>query len=605
MSEDLLDYYNRELAFVRQMAAEFAEKHPRVAGHLRLSRDTVEDPHVSRLIEAFAFLNARTRMKLDDDFPELTDALLDVLYPHFLAPIPSMAIAQFGCDPASEGAVTLPRGTEIDTEPVGREPCRFRTCFDTTVWPIKLDNAQFYGSPIVAPPNPRAPHAPAALRLTLSCVDDGMTFTDLAPDTVRFFLRGQPQTVYPLYEALFNDAVSVAFADGPSDQSPVICDTDVIRAVGFEEDEGMLPYSPRSFIGYRLLTEFFVFPEKFLFFDIAGFDGKTLRGAGRTLEIFVYFDRSSTVLERGVSESTFALGCAPIVNLFKQRADPIRLTQTTHEYRVVPDARRPRGVEVYSVDDVAGTTKEGERVSFNSFFGLHHAETDSPGHRYWHARREQSIGKLTGSQTYLALVDLAFQPNVPEDLVLSIETTCLNRDVPADLPFGGGQPALDLSEPNAAITSISCVTAPTPTLRPPRGEEGYFGLVSHLALNHLSLVGDEAAASLREILSLYDFRNAPETRSMIGGVVDVRAEAATARAPGGVAGAVCRGLQIHVTLDPGQFTGQGLYLMASVLERFFGMYTWVNGFTQLVAHVRGRKGAPLKWPPRAGDQTLI
>jgi type VI secretion system protein ImpG len=605
MSDRLLDFYNRELVFIRQMGEDFARRHPGIAGHLRMSGTAIEDPHVSRLIEAFALLNARTRLKLEDDFPELTQSLLDLLYPHYLAPVPSMAIARLVPDAKAEGAATVRRRTEIDTEPVAGEICRFRTCYDTTVWPVALTAAQFSGSPVVAPANPRAPNAEGALRLTLRCMGDAMTFSDLAPDKLRFFISAQPQIAYLLYELIFNHALSVAFADGPADPAPVIADPSVITPVGFAPDEGMLPYPARSFIGYRLLTEFFAFPEKFLFFDLAGFDAKTLTGAGRTLEVFIYLDRSATELERGVTVDSLSLGCTPIVNLFEQRADPIRLTHTQSEYRVIPDARRPRGVEVYSINTVGGRTPDGTAVDFEPFFALRHSHEDSAGRRYWHAQRSPAVGGLKGTQTHLSFVDLDFNPHVPDDLIVSIETTCLNRDLPEDLPFGGGHPELRFVEPNSAVAGMRCMTAPTPTLRLNFGEGGYVRLMSHLALNHLSLSGPEAAATLREILTLYDFRDAPETRVVIGGIVGLDTRPTAARAPGGVVGAICRGLEVTATFDPARFSGSGMYLLASVLERFVALYASANSFTQFVARVKGRKRQMRKWPPRAGHREIL
>ena len=605
MSDRLLDFYNRELSFIRQMGEEFARKHPGIASHLRMSGTAIEDPHVSRLIEAFALLSARTRLKIEDDFPELTQSLLDLLYPHYLAPVPSMAIARLQPDPKAEGAATVPRLSELDTEPVGGETCRFRTCYDTTIWPVTLSGAQFSGSPVVAPPNPRAPNAEGALRLTLRCMGDKATFSDLAPDSLRFFISAQPQIAYLLYELIFNHTLSIAFADGPQDDSPVIADPSVLTPVGFADDEGMLPYPARSFIGYRLLTEFFAFPEKFLFFDLKGFDAKTLVGAGKTLEVFLYFDRSATELERGVTADSFSLGCTPIVNLFEQRADPIRLSHRQSEYRVIPDARRPKGVEVYAINRVGGRTPDGDEVTFEPFFALRHAHADSEGRRYWHATRSPAVGDLTGTQSQLSFVDLDFNPHVPDDLIVSIETICLNRDVPENLPFGGGHPELRFVEPNSAVAGMRCLTAPTATLRLDFREGGYVRLMSHLALNHLSLSGDQAAPTLREILTLYDFRDAPETRAVIGGIVDIQTKPTAARAPGGVVGAICRGLEVTVTFDPGRFSGSGMFLLASVLERFVALYASANSFTQFVARARGRKSALKKWPPRAGHREIL
>ncbi len=606
MVDDLLPYYNRELVYLRKLAGEFAEANPKVAGRLRLSADAVDDPHVARLIEAFAYLNARIRLKLDDDFPELTDALLGTLYPHYLAPIPSMSIAQFQPAPDMDGSFTLSAGAELDTEPVAGEPCRYRTCYPVDLWPIGLETVRLTGLPLVAPQNPRASRAVASLRLTLKCLADGVTFTQLAPDRLRFFLSGQPQQVYPLYELLFSNVVSVALADGVNDPDPVILDPTCIQPVGFASDEGMLPYPARSLPGYRLLTEFFTFPEKFLFFDLVGLSAKTLIEAGERMEVFIYLDRGSSDLERNLGPENLLLGCTPLVNLFRQRAEPIELTQTDFEYRVVPDARRPAALEVYSIDSVRATSPSGEQRTFLPFYDVKHAADTRARQAFWYPSRRVSGQRDPGTDVHLSIVDLDFDPAAPADWVLSIETTCVNRDLPGQLPFGGGHPHLKLTEGAAAIAAIRCVTAPTGTLRPSAGNRARWRILSHLTLNHLSLTDDELGPdALREVLRLYDFRDSPETRAIIDGVAGVSHRRTVARAPGHAVTAFCRGLEVTVEFDATAFAGGGVYLLAAVLERFMALYGSINAFTQMVAKIKGRPGILKRWPPRAGDQPLL
>ncbi len=607
MADELLPYYNRELIYVRKLAAEFAEAHPKIAGRLRLSADAIEDPHVSRLIEAFAYLNARIQFKLDDDFPELTDALLGVLYPHYLAPIPSMAIVQFAGQPDLAVPYTVPAGVELETEPVGGEICRFRTCYPVTLWPIVLEAATLTGRPLVAPANPRAAGAVASLRLTLRCRQDNLTFTDLEPDTLRFFLRGQPQEVFPLYELIMNNTVSVALADSAVDPNPVILDPDCIRPVGFGTEDGMFPYPARSFVGYRLLTEYFTFPEKFLFFDLTRLDRKTMVEAGNKLDIFLYLNRTSVDLERGVSADSFALGCTPIVNLFRQRAEPIQLSQTVTEYRVVPDARRPQATEVYSVDGVTATSPSGDEQPFLPFYAIKHTADQRRQRTFWYGARRPVSALDPATELYLTMVDLDFNPSVPADWTVSVETTCINRDLPGRLPYGGGHPYLRLAEGGGPIAGVHCITPPTPTLRPPMGRRGYWRLISHLTLNHLSLsdIADGGAEPLREILKLYDFRDSAETRKVIDAVLDVSSQRAAARVTAGASAAFCRGMEVTVTFEPEGFSGSGLFLLASVLERFLALYCSINSFTRLIATIKGRPGVLRRWPPRAGDRTLL
>jgi type VI secretion system protein ImpG len=619
MSDELLPFYNRELSFIRRLGAEFARTHPKIAGRLRLGTDASEDPHVERLIQAFAYLNARVRHKLEDDFPEITDALLGVLYPHYQLPVPSMAVVQLDLDP-DQGELTtgpvVPRHTSLETETIEGEPCRFRTCYPVTLWAIDVRLASLSPPPFKAPPAPFADHAAAILRLVLTCRSEAMTFAALELDSLRFYLKGQGQHVYPLYELLFNNLLGVALAGSHDDPAPVVLEKDAVRPVGFGRDEGLLPYPPRSFLGYRLLTEFFAFPEKFLFFDLAGWQRAQLARQGNRLEVYLYLDRGGGDLEHNLSADTFRLGCTPIVNLYRQRAEPIALTQAEWEYRVVPDARRPLAHEVYTIDAVSALSPVGESVEYAPFFSTRHAQAH--GARFWHATRRPALppdeagppGSLPdkGTEVLLSLVDPAFRVSAPADWSLDVETTCLNRDLPHRLPFGGDQPRLQLSEGGTLVAHIACLTPPTPTLRPALRKGAMWRLVSHLALNHLSMTGGDAGAeALREVLTLYDFSDSEETRAMIAGVLDVdsRRVVGRVRAEDGVGEAVVRGVEVTVRFDEKRFAGSGLFLFAAVLERFLALYCSINSFSRLTATVEGRKGELRRWPRRMGEKVLL
>jgi type VI secretion system protein ImpG len=613
VSDDLLNHYNRELSYLRHLAGEFADAYPKIATRLRLDGGGLtQDPHVERLIEAFAYLNARTRLKLDDDFPEITDALLGALYPHYLAPVPSMTIAQLALDPGQAemtSGYAVPAGALLETEPVQGEPCRFRTSYPVTLWPMEVRQASLSRPPFNAPKARVPDRAAAMLHLTVGCWSDAVQFADLTLRSLRFFLRGQPQHVGPLYELIFNNTLAIALARAPRDPEAVPLDLANLRPVGFGRDEGLLPFSARSFLGYRLLSEFFTFPTKFHFFDLAGLTPAALRGIGSQLEVFLFLDRAAPELERNVSADTFRLGCTPLVNLFRQRAEPIRLTQADWEYRVVPDARRPQATEVYSIDRVTSTSPDGEVEEYQPFFSTHHAEDLTQPRRYWHAVRRpagEAAGRVDhGTEVYLSLVNLEMQPRAPADWTVDVETTCLNRDLPHQLPFGGGQPRLQLIEGGALVSRIECLTAPTPTLRPPRRHGAMWRLISHLTLNHLSITDQgQGAAALCEILKLYDFTDSPETRGMIEGVRNVSSRRQVARVSGEGGGGICRGVEVTLHLDPARFAG-GLFLFASVVEHFLGLYASINSFTRLVVTVQGREGVLKRWPPRAGEKVIL
>lgn len=604
MIDELLNYYNSELNALRRLTTAFARAHPTVAGRLRLSEDAVEDPHVSRLLEGVALLNARIRAKIDDEFPELTDALLDQLYPHYLAPVPSMAIVELQCAKDLPRCETVPAQTEIETEPVEGEVCRFSTARPVTLWPLTIDGGNLLARPFVGPATRATAAAVAVVRLSLRCRSNDQTFAKLGVDSLQFFLRGPAATTYPLYELICNGTLAVALAESPTDPDPLFLGRENLRAVGFRGDEGVLPVSARGAVGYRLLTEFFAFPEKFLFFEVTGLRAKTSRLRG-TLQIYLYLNRSRPELEKLVGADSFALNCVPIVNLFRQQAEPIRLSQAQSEYRIVPDVRRPDALEIYSVDGVQATSPDGESVSYRAFNAVTHAGTPPGEGKFWHMVRRQSEGSGSALDGYLTLVDLDLDPSLPANWVVSVDATCTNRDLPARLPFGGGRPTLRLAKPLATVTAVAAMTVPTAALRLPNRKQGRWKLVSHLLLNHLSITGGPAGAeALKEMLRLYDYRDSPDTRAVIDAILSIRSEQRTARVAA-ERGALCRGINIEILLDESVGSESGIYLLASVLERVFALQVTINSFTRLFVAIRGKPGFTYQWPARAGDRILL
>lgn len=605
MPEDLLlTYYERELSFVRRLGAEFAAKYPKIASRLLLEAEKCEDPHVERLIQAFAFLTARIRLKLDDEFPEITEALLNVLYPHYLAPLPSMSIVQFVLDP-DQGNLTsghrIPQGARLYSQAVNGSPCRFRTCYPVTLWPLEVAKAQFEAPDKIS----RAPKAAAALRLEIRCLG-GATFSELALDSLRFFLQGENQLVYALYELLFNNVCQVQFRSltRQQDVAPIILPPRCLRAVGFDPDEGLLPYTPRSFLGYRLLQEYFAFPEKFLFFDVYELDRATRAKFRDGVEIWIFLDKPPR-LEQPVGADTFRLGCAPIVNLFEQIAEPIRLTHAETEYRVIPDVGRQSMTEVYSVNSVVSTSPYvSETVVFEPFYSFKHAVDREHQQAFWYAIRRPSLKKGdAGTEVYLALVDLNFRPTLPPLETLTVHVTCTNRDLPGKLPFGGDRGDFEL-EGAAPLARIRCLKKPTETARPPLRRGAQWRLISHLSLNYLSL-SEGGREPLQEILKLYDFSDSNVIQQQIAGITNVTSKRTVGRPASMPWNGFCRGIEVSIEFDEEKYIGSGVFLFAAVLEKFLGLYASLNSFTQLRALTKQREEPLKQWPPRAGEQILL
>lgn len=609
MSDELFLQYERELSYLRKLGGGFARAHPKIAGRLRLSGDAIEDPHVSRLVEGVAFLNARVRAKLEDDFPELTDAILGVLYPHLLAPVPSMAVVRFDPDPDMTAGFTVPRGSQLETDSDYGTPCRYRTAYPVVTWPLEVRSARLSGAPFQAPPAPRGMSPRAVLQVALGCTNRGTSLDALAPNELRFFLSGDPTQVHQLYQLIFNNVLGVAIAVSADDLAPVHLPPDCLQQVGFGRDEGLLPYSGRSSLAHRLLTEFFAFPSKFLFVDVKDLPRSKLGGPDEELHLFLYLDDTQAELEHALSADNFALGCTPVVNLFERHAEPIQLDHTESELHVVADARQPLASEIYSIDSVEALSRDGRKVEFRPFFGIDHRAADDDEHAFWYAARRPAppteSAKDEGTELHLSLVDLAHHTATLDDWVLMTEVTCLNRDLPNKLPFGGGHPKLDFAEGGGPIQAIRCITPPTPTRRNETGQGALWRLVSQLSVNHLALSSAEGASVLREILRIHDVVQAAESRTIIDGLLSLESRETAMRIDSAGLAGICRGTEVTVHLDHKRLATSGLFLFASVLERFLASSCTLNTFVQVNVTTTAREGVLRRWSPRSGTRQLL
>jgi len=612
MRDELLHYYERELTYMRRMGAEFAKTYPKVAARLQLEPNKCEDPHVERLLEGFAFLAARVHLKIDDDFPEISESLLNVVYPHFVRPVPSMSLVELRPDP-EQGKLTtglrVPRDSTLYSRAAGGVSCKFRTCYDTTLWPVSVAAAQWLSSERLRPPVRVS--EPSVLRLELRCFPD-VTFSQLDLSALRLHLSGESRLVYALYELLCRNCSRILVRDlkPGSQQQTLSLPGSVLRPAGFAENEGLLPYPRRSFIAYRMLQEYFTFPEKYLFFDLAVFDQVRAAGFGDGAEVLFLispFERSEwrAMLESDVSAQTIRLGCTPIVNLFSQTSEPVLLTQTRHEYQVVPDARRRATTEVFSVDGVVGVTPgSSEPVHYDPIYAHRHGSGGVEDRAFWHAvRRPSSWRSDGGTDVFLSFVDFSSRMVHPGVDAVTARLTCFNGDLPGRMPFTGEEGEFEF-EGGGSVRTIVALVKPTPAIQPLLGRPQFWRLISQLSLNYLSLV-EGGAEALREILSLYDTGGSTAGKRQIEGIVGLRSGPAFARVASEQGLSFVRGLRVDLELDEDQFTGSGAYLFASVLEHFLGLYASINSFSQLTARTRQRKGELREWPPRAGWKALL
>ena len=609
--EDLLPYYERELAFLRQHSRQFAERYPKLAAQLLLSGEGCDDPHVERMIQSFALLTARVSKKLEDSYPQFTEALLNVLYPHYLRPFPSCSIACFEHGASELTSVgSVPRGTELHSRPIKGAVCKFRTAWDLKLAPVSIGDLNF--DPVAtAPSEVRLPvgcHALLSFALSLRGPAQEGGVGKL--DRLRVYIDAEPSVASALRDALFLRTVKVYVAG--SDQRWRIAGENLIGEVGFAEDEALIDMPATSHGAYRYLTEYFCFPEKFNFFDIDITAIPSSLHGESCINLHVALgdlraDSDASRLLQTLTTQNLRLGCVPVVNLFTQRGDPIRVTNRQVAYPVVADSRRAYAYDVYSIDAVRRVrqTAQGEAITeFRSFFSLRHGESPERNGYYWYAQRDPMVAENSpGYETSLSIVDADFDPVQPKTDVLSLQLTCTNRDLPPLMSVG--LPSGDLFlEGGSSVRSIKLLRKPSQPYRFDHRRDGQWRIISHLSLNHLSLTGSGLSA-FQEMLALYDLPRTATSRRQIEGLLDVTQTDKTVWMPGQPFACFVRGVEVRLTIDESSFVGGGLDVFVRCIDRFLGLYVSLNSFIQLVI-VSNRTGEELiRCAPRNGDSILL
>ncbi|MEI7699705.1 MAG: type VI secretion system baseplate subunit TssF [Planctomycetia bacterium] len=615
MRESLDVWFRRELEFFRRNSGDFARRFPRIAARLSLGAAGVADPHVERLIQAFAYLNARTMLRLDDSFPELVDAMLGVISPQQLLPIPSMAIVELQLDRAQKelfGGCVIDRGTLLDSERVGTGTCRFRTCAPVQLYPLEVRGVELSGRPFPPLAASGMKDAQALLKISLSGFDPRLSLSAMNVDCLQFFVA-EPnyERAARLMQLICSDTLQIVAQPGGTTDCRVLSEAR-IHPLGMDCEHGVLPRNSRIFHGYQLVTEYFVMPARFLFFEIRGLKAAFETCPGGVLDLFLLLGRSDNELQGTIRSESIRTGCTPIVNLFSRTADGIPLNYREAEYRVIPDAREEDHLEIYSVDAVALDDQLGEQRQLQPFFARSLvAAADHAG--YWHSIRrpgpvEGDPGLLNSStEVYLSLVDPHFSCSKAASGMLLPTVTCFNRSLPEQLSHRQRTVPVNFSLTNGGgpVGTIRCHVAPTPVYRNSLGRDNLWALVSQLSLNHLSLASEpDGLASLQEILSLNDPADSVQTRNLIAGVEAISAAPCVRR----MQQSFVRGIEISLLLQDEKFSGDSAWMFARILNAFFSLYASINSFTVLRANTVGRSRQGLdawRWPLEDGCRRTV
>jgi type VI secretion system protein ImpG len=627
MDPRLLHYYNLELQHLREMGAEFAQQFPKIAARLGMSGLEVADPYVERLLEGAGFMAARVQLKIDAEFPRFTQSLLEIVYPHFLAPTPSMLVAQIQpdtIDPSLAGGTrTVPRGTMLQ----GIAPtddataCEFRTAHDVTLLPLEVSSVSYFSFAPDLPLSslPIAQRIKGGLRIRLKTTA-GLTFDEIKFDRLCFYLAGRDDVANKLLELCLGTGLGVLVRPaGGRPRDITLLPASAIQPVGFTDQQALLPVTVRSFQGYRLIQEYFSFPQRYRFIELTGLQPSVRRIRGSEIELVVFVGRADPTLESVVDRSNLQLFCTPAINLFeKPRIDRIHVNDSSYEFHVVADRTRPLDFEVYQVTEVVGHgAGDDTEHRFLPFYSTTSADAEHLESAYFTTRREPRLvsqeqrrrgsrSSYIGSEVFLSLVDSKQAPYAADLRQLSLQALCTNRDLVLQMPVGLGQTDFSLNIA-APVTSVRVLSGPSRPYGAVADGAIAWRAISHLSLNYLSLVNATApqgAAALRDLLELYATTADVSAKRQIEGIRAVRVGRVVRRLPGRGPIAFGRGLEITVDVDEMGFEGGSAFLLGAVLDRYFARYVSINSVTETVLRSQSR-GEINRWAPNWGTRPTL
>ena len=588
-------YFQDELTALRILGSEFADTNPRLAPFLATE---AQDPDVERLLEGFAFLTGRLRQKLEDELPELTHSVMNLLWPNFLKPIPSLSMVQMSPLEGISEKKKIKRKSQVISTPVDGTQCQFQTCFDVDLYPIVVSEAHHSIHP-----------TGSNISIQLSLLDDKANIDEMSLNILRFHLFGDLHTSHTLYLFFcrYLQDVRVSAVDSQGNKIDIgLLPVSTVLPTGFSENEHLLPYSDNLFNGYRILQEYFALSEKYLFIDFTG-----LNGLAKQIDVLEIEDISHLEIECAfsrkfdtsvsINRDSFKLYCTPVVNLFEHKSSPIQLDHKNVDYRLLPSAINPKHYEIYEVNEVeAWGHSDHKRKKYPAFESFEHGLNDTRSQLYYKMSvKESQDGQALDS--YISFVNQREQGESPQDETIEASLICTNRNLPIKLGIG------DINIPGDGIpeyVDVTNISQVTPEFIPPMDKGFHWQLISNMSLNYQSLMNKEA---LSTILSTYDYRRyydrqqARASQHRLDGIETIKVD----RVDRLYQGRPVRGIRSTMRVLESKYTNEGeMFLFFTILNEFFSLYVSLNSFHELIVHGI-EQGEVYKWPARIGQQPII
>ncbi|WPY01670.1 TssF-like type VI secretion system baseplate subunit (plasmid) [Candidatus Trichorickettsia mobilis] len=575
---NILSYYKNELESLHREIKGFTDSHPTLGAGA--AHNILDNPHVALLIETFSLLHANLNLKLEESFIEFISNLFNILYPHYNSPIPSMAIIEIKPSDKAKAPFYLPKGKILELGRNSKESCNFQTCYEATILPVQVTKAYCHDS--TTHNNIGNLNAKNLLSIHLAALNK-TEFNKLNLNKLRFFIQGSQELKYAIYQVIVTQVLTITIADPDNNDNYIILDKDCIKKVGFAEEENIFPANPNSFIGYRLITEFSAFPDKFLFFDVNLTNSNNLINFTNNIELHFYL--GSTKLQNLVSANNFVLNTVPIINLSTVESDPISLSGNNIEYPIIIDHKAPESYEIYSIEKATLVSKEVEKQGF-ALWNTDYRRNYENSNLFWYSTsRKKLINENVGKKTelYISIIDKDLSFIEESKQYCYLEVKCFNNNLPYTI-YSNGITKFTFADHTLPINNIDCLIKPNRANNPLKDEAQKWDMIAHMSPHYLNIMNDTYGKSLlKQLLSMYDFNINNINKLIIENIINVKIREVVKKIKIDKSYQFCKGKVIELYFNELPLPEGVVLLFLSVLEYLLAAYCSINSFTQLVA----------------------
>ena len=593
MPNTLMSWYERELSFLYTEARAFAEEHPQLASHLGVGYSSLSDPHVARLLESFALINARLSRQLAEGSTQLSSSLLNIVFPMCLQSLPSTSIIRIAPSSDQSQVAALPSGTRFRAYINEDQFCRFQTTRELQLCPFDITESQFELRPFTFSGIDYPESSTALLKLELGMLDDSRSFSDLAPfSEISIHFQGLARRQAQIYDYLFRHRCQMVLVNDKGQQ--VVLSMRQFAAVGFTGRDSMMTHENRIFLDYQMMLELFAWPELFFGFRLLDIGNALRQFSCQRVTLLVFLEDIAEEQVPVLGSVHYSLGCAPVINLFEHIAEPVVVDHRQLSYQLVPDTHSANTLEVQSVQKVLDITGEQPEL-LPPIYGLKHNDTDHD--RFWLYHPPETEADVCGQ---LSVVFPNLQMNKNQAMVLSPHLICNNGMQVLELP---DNPRLECLDSIALPTDAKMLIRPTARIRRKHNIKNRLNLLVHLKGAFTSVLqGSDPASDLRTLMYVYCLRNNPVSTAWLDSLVQIQPRPLVA--PLRIGGHRCftQGIELIIELDPSRLKQVSIMMFVNLIDFLVAGYTGYHSFIEVIIRLKGDSGDYMRCTRRHGYQ---